>query len=60
ADIVARVPEAVALAPRYRAELARVARERYDWSKVAGILARELASMRGEATLSVRGGSRAH
>lgn len=60
ADIVARVPEAVALAPRYRAELARVARERYDWSRVAGILARELESMRGEATLSVRGGGRAH
>lgn len=44
-DIVLRVPEAIALVPRYRAEFSRVARERYDWSEVASILRRELALM---------------
>lgn len=48
-DIVARVPEAVALAPRYREELARVARERYDWSRVAATLKRELEAMGAES-----------
>lgn len=44
-DVVLRVPQAIALAPRYRAELSRVARETYDWSGVAGILRQELARM---------------
>lgn len=44
-DVVLRVPLAIALAPRYRADLSRVARERYDWSEVASTLRRELARM---------------
>lgn len=44
-DVVLRVPQAVALAPRYRDQLNRVARERYDWSEVASTLRRELARM---------------
>jgi glycosyltransferase involved in cell wall biosynthesis len=44
-DVVLRVPQAIALAPRYRAELNRVARETYDWFGVAGILRQELAGM---------------
>jgi glycosyltransferase involved in cell wall biosynthesis len=44
-DIVRNVPPALELGERYRERLARVARERYDWTSVAAKLNRELEAM---------------
>lgn len=45
ADLVARLPAALALAERHKDALNRVARERFDWASVAGKLAAELHAL---------------
>lgn len=45
-SIADRVPKAVDLSSRYKATLARVARERYDWVSVAQTLRTTLVSLR--------------
>ncbi len=42
-DLARQVPRAVEIGPRYKTDLARVARERYDWSSVASTLRSVLA-----------------
>ena len=41
-SLVRQVPRALAIAPRYSNDLARIARERYDWSSVADTLRENL------------------
>lgn len=45
ADIVSHVPLALDVGIRYTNDLAKLARERYDWTSVAGVLKRELESL---------------
>ena len=44
ADIATHVPLALEIGVRHKAELAKLARDRYDWTSVATTLKRELAS----------------
>jgi len=44
ADIVSHVPRALEVGVGYKNELAKLARERYDWTSVASVLKRELES----------------
>jgi hypothetical protein len=46
ADIVSHVPLALEVGVGYKNELAKLARERYDWTSVAAVLKRELRSLR--------------
>lgn len=44
-DLVRQVPRALKIAPKYKEELARIARERYDWVSVARTFRSELESL---------------
>jgi glycosyltransferase involved in cell wall biosynthesis len=45
ADIASHVPLALAEGSRYRESLARLARDKYDWTSVAAVLKKELGSL---------------
>lgn len=44
-DLVKQVPHALEIGIRYKSTLARIARERYDWTSVASILREELQKL---------------
>jgi hypothetical protein len=44
-DLISQIPRAIAIGQKYKNDLARIARERYDWVSVARTFHDELASI---------------
>jgi hypothetical protein len=44
-DLVEHVPRALTIGPSYKDALARIARERYDWTSVAMTLSDEIRKL---------------